>query len=288
MSANPYAAGAKVYNGGSSAATSGTVDPMGYVERNLKQKAVKKVAVSQTRSGLAKAALKRVSAQKKAPAKRQPTAHEIHQNRLKNGTAAILQKPTVKASPTGKVVNKPGPARLPFDYELENQRIQGQTQLNDLLSQLGIEQTQGTQNFFSQTRELDRAQKQNLRDVLNNNVARGMGSSSSYLNDMTESQSQYNTLFSGISTAYNNMKNSVQARMSGGQKNFNDLDANLSRENANRTAARAMQGGSAPLQDYKKVKPTPVAKKEALLKMPGQKAKPTAAQIRANRRKQGR
>ena len=33
--ANPYAAGAKVYNGGSSAATSGPVDPTGYIDREL-------------------------------------------------------------------------------------------------------------------------------------------------------------------------------------------------------------------------------------------------------------
>jgi hypothetical protein len=51
---NPYTVGAKVYRGGSSAATQGTVDPMGYIERGLRQN-----MISQTRSGLAAAALRR-------------------------------------------------------------------------------------------------------------------------------------------------------------------------------------------------------------------------------------
>lgn len=54
MVMNRYAAGNKVYNGGSSAATRGTVDPQGYVERSLRQRN------SNRRSGHAAAAMRRL------------------------------------------------------------------------------------------------------------------------------------------------------------------------------------------------------------------------------------
>lgn len=38
MTFNPYAAGKKIYNGGSSAATRGPVDKIGYIERDRKAK----------------------------------------------------------------------------------------------------------------------------------------------------------------------------------------------------------------------------------------------------------
>lgn len=54
ISAASYAVGNPVYRGGSFAPTMGTVDPMGYVERSLNQP-------SDARSGLAEAALRRMS-----------------------------------------------------------------------------------------------------------------------------------------------------------------------------------------------------------------------------------
>lgn len=53
ISPSSYAVGARVYRGGSSAPTRGTVDPMGYVDRSLNQP-------SDSRSGLAAAALRQL------------------------------------------------------------------------------------------------------------------------------------------------------------------------------------------------------------------------------------
>lgn len=53
-SENPYLGGDTVYGSGRSSPTSGTVDPMGYIERELNKP-------SQTRSGLAQAALSRLN-----------------------------------------------------------------------------------------------------------------------------------------------------------------------------------------------------------------------------------
>ena len=64
MAINRYAAGNKVYNGGSSAATRGTVDPQGYVERSLRQRN------SQRRSGHAAAAMRRLDRNRVSPGER--------------------------------------------------------------------------------------------------------------------------------------------------------------------------------------------------------------------------
>lgn len=53
ISPSSYAVGNRVYGGGSSAPTMGTVDPVGYVDRSLN-------APSDSRSGLASAALRRL------------------------------------------------------------------------------------------------------------------------------------------------------------------------------------------------------------------------------------
>lgn len=64
-SENPYLAGKPVYNGGSNAPTHGTVDPMGYIEREINQP-------SQKRSGLAQAALQKLQVPPQDPATAAP------------------------------------------------------------------------------------------------------------------------------------------------------------------------------------------------------------------------
>lgn len=54
MSVQDYSVGRRVYNGASNAPTRGTVDPSGYIDRELNKP-------SQSRSGLAAAALRRVN-----------------------------------------------------------------------------------------------------------------------------------------------------------------------------------------------------------------------------------
>lgn len=55
-----YLTGNKVYRGGSSAPTMGTVDPMGYIDREINKRSNMLSDPSQTRSGLAQAALQRL------------------------------------------------------------------------------------------------------------------------------------------------------------------------------------------------------------------------------------
>ena len=259
---NPYAAGAKVYNGGSSTATSGTVDPMGYVERNLKMAV--KAKPSQTRSGLAKAAIGRV---KKTTVKKKATPKKV--------TAAV-PSPTVQrvtASATGKGVNPPKQnpvSALPYD--LESERISAKQTLDNLLAGLN-----------TQVSELQTASKQRLRNLetqysdrkvtdLNSSVARGLGNSSQYLNTLTKSASDYTTGKNTIASEKTSGLNDIRNRSAGASTGYNNLRGAMYREAANRRAqaSAAGTGGAALDSSYKAPSATTAPPKQSLLKLPGQ------------------
>jgi hypothetical protein len=271
---NPYAAGSKIYNGGSSAATSGTVNPMGYIDRSLNQQS------STRRSGLAKAALTRLSASKKA-ATTSPAASKVSkvQSQAKRTEAAQRQaiaqqqqrNNLLRSGKTGVVIN--GKSRvLPFDYDLNMRRIQEKRGLDDLLASLNAEESSVNQGFYAQKRYLDDQYRDNLRGVLANNSARGMAFSSSYLNDMTQTNADYNNAGSALSAEKTNALNSITDRRRKGDTGFLELLAALDQENARRASERAAQGGYAALDPgYRKPKATPTPKLSSMLTMPGQK-----------------
>lgn len=89
-SENPYLAGNPVYRGGSNAPTMGTVDPTGYIDRELNNP-------SQTRSGIAEAALARLKVPNQDPDAAAPTTP------LPNPTATI----NFIISPTGQLIPAP-------------------------------------------------------------------------------------------------------------------------------------------------------------------------------------
>lgn len=266
---NPYAAGAKVYNGGSSTATSGTVDPMGYVERNLKMAVQSKP--SQTRSGLAKAALGRVKKttvpKKAVPKKITPTV-----------TSPTNQR--VTASATGKGVNPPkkNPV-IALPYDLESERISAKQTLDNLLA-----------NLNAQVSELQTASQQRLRNLetqyadrkvtdLNSSVARGLGNSSQYLNTLTKSASDYTTGKNTIASEKTSKLNEIRNRSAGASTEYNNLRAAMYREAANRRAQASAQGtGGAPLDStYKAPSATKAPANESYLPIPGYNPSPRPA-----------
>jgi hypothetical protein len=97
MSVDRYLAGNKVYRSGSSAPTMGTVDPSGYVERELRNRNMQ----SQTRSGLAAAALDRLRTMG-----RSPVGESLHPPGQANGWAGQghfggTEGPINSSAPTG-------------------------------------------------------------------------------------------------------------------------------------------------------------------------------------------
>jgi hypothetical protein len=292
---NPYAAGAKVYNGGSSTATSGTVDPMGYVERNLKMAV--KAKPSQTRSGLAKAALGRVKkktvvkkAVKKATTKkafdRKESAKKEDAKKTRDNKAAtaITAKPPVQAvtaSATGKGVNPPkqNPV-IALPYDLESQRISAKQSLDNLLAGLN-----------AQVSELQTASQQRLRNLetqysdrkvtdLNSSVARGLGNSSQYLNTLTKSASDYTTGKNTIASEKTSSLNNIRNQSANASTGYNNLRGAMYREAANRRAqaSAAGTGGAALDSSYKAPSATTAPADEAYLKLPGYRTTPSAKQ----------
>lgn len=96
-SENSYLGGDPVYRGGSSAPTMGTVDPMGYINRELNKP-------SQTRSGIAQAALSRLQVPEQQPNQAAPST-PVDPNSTLNFVI----------SPTGQLI--PAPTGNPIDLQ---------------------------------------------------------------------------------------------------------------------------------------------------------------------------
>lgn len=89
ISEESYGRGNTVYSNGSQAPTRGTVDPTGYIKRSL-------AAPSQSRSGLAAAAVDRLKAQQPAQAPKSP------------GVVPIGDVKMLMITPTGRLVPQNG------------------------------------------------------------------------------------------------------------------------------------------------------------------------------------
>jgi hypothetical protein len=243
---------------------------MGYVERNLKMAV--KAKPSQTRSGLAKAAIGRV---KKTTVAKKATP--------KKATATTPTPPVqrVTASATGKGVSPPkqNPV-IALPYDLESERISAKQSLDNLLASLN-----------SQVSELQTASQQRLRNLetqysdrkvtdLNSSVARGLGNSSQYLNTLTKSASDYTTGKNTIASEKTSGLNEIKNRRTGGITGFNNLNAAMYREAANRRALASAQGtgGAALDSSYKAPSATTAPADEAYLKLPGYRSTPSAKQ----------
>lgn len=115
MNAQDYSVGRRVYNGASNAPTRGTVDPSGYIDRELNKP-------SQSRSGLAAAALRRVNggqppaqAQTPPPAggmqagpTQPPVGDPIMQQPMQGPPSPLMMSPTGKISASASMFPSPG------------------------------------------------------------------------------------------------------------------------------------------------------------------------------------
>ena len=271
---NPYAAGATIYNGGSSTATSGTVDPMGYVERNLRMTA----APSQTRSGLAKAALTRVK-RKTVPKKvsKKPSKRQAIINAYKN--SPMWDNSRVTSSPTGRGIS-PGSSNpiIGLPYDLESERITQKQQLDNLLANINAQSAELQQNTYERQRNLDRQYQDRKIADLNASVARGLANSSQYLNQVTKSGSEYKAAKSSVESDRASKSSQLTRNKYGAINAYNAYLAGAYREAANRRAQQSAAGtAGAPLDTgFKAPTPTKAPTPGKMLKLPGQTTKKPA------------
>lgn len=173
--ASSYLTGNRVYNGGTNNPTSGTLNPSGYISRELRKKQ------SSRRSGLAATALR--MQQKTPTTKSTPVVPPTPKN------------PTVTATPTGRLVltEHPDTAHnvLPFDPQTAAQQVLLQKNQQDYLNSLTQQRQQLAGDVTTQERDLEAALPDSLRNVLNNYAGRGMAYSSGYGYQYGQTEADY-------------------------------------------------------------------------------------------------
>ncbi|HET7713139.1 MAG TPA: hypothetical protein VFK94_01280, partial [Patescibacteria group bacterium] len=154
---NPYGAGATVYGSGSSAATTGTVDPLGYITRELEKRRQQYQGgtdgQSDTRSGLAQTALANLDANNQQPAMTQDQAAAKFYSLVGAAPDGSLQYPQLN---------------LPFDADLADQRASalGQYQQGNIENQQAL--MRAAQERMLGQRQLDQSLPGMFRGLLNN------------------------------------------------------------------------------------------------------------------------
>lgn len=231
ISASSYSVGNRVYRGGSSAPTQGTVDPMGYIDRGLNNP-------SQSRSGLAQAALRRLGSRTRGgPAQTGPGASpggplmrtmdfqdSNGDGRDDRGTFSSRtgwsgqakglgapsspggmnnQPPGLQMSAIGKLQAPDlsaslGGTGLPFDVGAAD----AQQQLLGRKNRFEQEFTQGQQglerDYMLQRRSVEDALPDERRNLLENYAGRGLAYSSGYAYDTGDLEGQYANLLAEL------------------------------------------------------------------------------------------
>lgn len=308
MAFNRYAAGSKVYNGGSSAATRGTVDPEGYVNRSLRQRNAK-----QRRSGLAKAAIRRLDKKiantdpglqrRKLRSKRLDHRASLHkpgskrhkeitrndrrleskisqaqarQNRGKpiTGLKQAPKPPVVTVSPNGQL-------NLPWNLDNNLQAIDAYHKQQQGLLGLQEQEQQYNMGYVRDVRDAEQGYDMMRDQTRNNFAARGMGFSTAHANQAEFDATNYNNYVTDRNLDQTNFMNAIAARRLGLENNFNDVLRALAVENAMDSSKRAGDLGYGRSQE----KPNQNGKKRKPKKKAPNKKRPASKRTPAERKR---
>ncbi len=287
MSIERYLAGNRVYRHGSSAPTRGTVDPSGYVERELRNRMLSQEP-SQSRSGLAQAALQRLQMNRQpmsgvpnttptwasrppmqsgagfqgggAPVGNSALAAKLAAVRAEHMAEADSQKQALaakmalrpKVSSTGKITTTkkpaPRPTALPWDQEANQGKLNAGYSLGQLRNQL-MSQRQGAQREYSSGFfGLDQQQPEAERGLLNNFGGRGLAHGSGYGMGVGQLQNQFATERSGLAERLNDLISGYDREESAGTANYNRQLALIQQALAQRLSKRAGTLGFGPVK----------------------------------------
>ncbi len=219
---NPYAAGQKVYNGGSSAATSGAVDPTGYIDRSLNNPGYNKPSYTPQ---VAQAALNNLRDNNAAP--------------VGMGTQSVLQAPVLRSSPTGGLTYNP-PSGLTLDPDLQSQYIGYNSNLRTLLANLDNANQNEWMRAVGQERVINQNYGDTQRRDLNSAAFRGMARSSGYADQVDRSAQAYTGDINSLIQALQNVYNQNSSTALGETQNANDQIANLYAAAAQRASQQSI------------------------------------------------
>lgn len=279
MSIASYSAGKKVYNGGSNAATRGTVDPMGYINRELNKVAapIKTSAQLETERKMREyAKLKNggktpqqmateAKMRAQGPSQSRSGLASTALNRLPSRTTTGPGMPTpapvgspVSFSPTGQIIptyRPPTPVQsLPYDAGFNDD---SQSLLENL--------TQNQNNLTKQKSDLEReytvdrstVEKQlpdMLRNVLNSFSGRGLAFSSAYGNKVGETQNEVANTISQIESNRARSNSDIEGMQANLQSGYQTALSKAQQAAARRSAEQAgslnMANEQAAQQDY--------------------------------------
>lgn len=213
---NPYAAGSKVYNGGSNAATQGAVDPMGYIDRSLNNTP----NPGNYTPGVAAGALSTLR----------------NQNAISSDTGAPAAPAPAAPAPTQSSTTGTISWKMPVDYDLQVQGIEANSNYQDLLTQIAAQKNAATQDRVVGLRDAGiNEEKQTRRDT---NVAayRGMARSSGYVNQVDETAQNFNNLRTDIESRFMAALNGADAQALQGKTRVDSIMEAIYREAAARLA----------------------------------------------------
>jgi len=301
MAFNRLAAGKKVYRNGSHAPTRGRNKPKGYIKREQRKK-------KQHRSGLAKAALRRMRKRDKANGpKYGPKGHLLKKYR-KPKKKAVAKKPVAKkaATPPPRVgsppvvtppeppapanpyieINANGQLDLPYNEQYSWDVLDQTQAMNKSLLDLQQSQQSQQNEYNIGLRDLGKQQEESQLNTLNNASSRGLAQSSMYGKDVAESSTEFNNARTDLDTANNAFQQNAQLSRMTIQNQFNDMLRQSGLKNAEAQAGNAGNLGygqatatPAPLQPH-----NPVALQGPRVPAARPKAKPKARRAAAVRR----
>jgi len=226
MSTQPFNT---VYGDGSSSATTGTVDPLGYITRELERR--RKMyqggadGQSDTRSGLAA-----------GPLQNSPVGLPNGQQ-IDAGAQLPQQVAQVASSPTG-ALQFPG-LDLPVDLDLTQQRTGYLGQYNQEVANNTTQLQQAAQQKLLQQNQLDQNIPLMFRNLINGFSGRGMAYSSGYGRGVVNTNRDILGAQNDIDTGYNNAAVGVNQANSSAQQAFLQRLGDIGIEQANRAAAKA-------------------------------------------------
>lgn len=212
---NPYAAGDKVYNGGSSAATQGAVDPMGYIDRSL-ENSPNPAFYS---PGVAAAALQ-----------------TVRDNNTPTDSAVVAPTQTpaaTQASTTGSISWK-----MPVDYDLQVKGIQQNSDYQDLLTQITATRNAASQSRVVGLRDAQTNEVDQQRKDINNAAYRGMARSSGYVGQVDKTAQYFNNARTDIETRFMAALNNADAQQVQGKTTLDNVMESIYQEAARRLAEK--------------------------------------------------
>lgn len=213
--ANPYAAGNKVYNGGSSAATVGAVDPTGYVDRELNKPA-------QYTPGVAAGALGVLQGTTPTDVK----------------TQEVTTPNPVAATPTASTTTGAIGYNIPIPYDLQLKGIEANSNYQNLMLQLTAQRNAATQAETIGHRNLDINQKDAQLGDINRAAYRGMARSSGYVQQVDRTAQSFNNQFADLESKFYQALNDAQASEVGGKAQYDSIMGAIQREAAARLAEK--------------------------------------------------